>query len=193
MLARSTHGPAGQEAAPFSEDGLAIAPTAQHFGRDAATGAHPPAAGPTPIETGPLVRVNTEALRHAGVVPYRWRKRRIEVALVTTSDGTRWIIPKGRIDPGETAPQSARREAEEEAGLRGELHAEPLGQFDTLKARGPVGVTVFLMRVTQELSRWDEDHVRHRRWLRPEAAAREVREPQLRALLLKVRRLASKG
>ncbi len=54
-----------------------------------------------------------------------------------------------------------------------------------------MAVTVFLLRVTHELKRWDEDHLRHRRWLRPEAAAREVREPQLRALLLKVRRLVA--
>ena len=35
------------------------------------------------------------------MIPYRIRKRRIEVALVTTSRGKGWIVPKGSIDGGE--------------------------------------------------------------------------------------------
>src|SRR5205809_18681 len=57
--------------------------------------------------------------RQAAVIPYRIRKARIEVALVTTSKGNGWIVPKGSIDDGERARDAAIREAEEEAGLRG--------------------------------------------------------------------------
>ena len=44
-------------------------------------------------------------------------KKDIEVLLIQDSKG-RWTIPKGHIEPGETAKMTARREIEEETGLR---------------------------------------------------------------------------
>ena len=44
-------------------------------------------------------------------------KMDIEVLLIQDSKG-RWTIPKGHIEPGETAKMTARREIEEETGLR---------------------------------------------------------------------------
>lgn len=41
----------------------------------------------------------------------------IEVLLIQDSRG-RWTVPKGHIEPGETAKMTARREIEEETGLR---------------------------------------------------------------------------
>jgi 8-oxo-dGTP pyrophosphatase MutT (NUDIX family) len=57
--------------------------------------------------------------QQAAVIPYRIRKDRIEVALVTTSRGKGWIVPKGSVDDGERPRDAAIREAEEEAGVRG--------------------------------------------------------------------------
>lgn len=44
-------------------------------------------------------------------------KKDIEILLIQDSKG-RWTIPKGHIEPGETAKMTARREIEEETGLR---------------------------------------------------------------------------
>jgi 8-oxo-dGTP pyrophosphatase MutT (NUDIX family) len=44
-------------------------------------------------------------------------KKDIEVLLIQDSKG-RWTIPKGHIEPGETAKMTARREIEEETGLK---------------------------------------------------------------------------
>ncbi|MBR0424340.1 NUDIX domain-containing protein [Candidatus Saccharibacteria bacterium] len=44
-------------------------------------------------------------------------KTDIEVLLIQDSKG-RWTIPKGHIEPGETAKMTARREIEEETGLK---------------------------------------------------------------------------
>ena len=52
------------------------------------------------------------------------------VCLVTSRTGRRWVIPKGRIDPGHTAAEAARIEAWEEAGLLGVLVV--LGGFAAL-------------------------------------------------------------
>lgn len=44
-------------------------------------------------------------------------KKDIEVLLIQDSKG-RWTIPKGHIEPGETAKMTARREIEEETGIK---------------------------------------------------------------------------
>ena len=44
-------------------------------------------------------------------------KKDIQVLLIQDSKG-RWTIPKGHIEPGETAKMTARREIEEETGLK---------------------------------------------------------------------------
>ncbi|HEY7189631.1 MAG TPA: NUDIX domain-containing protein [Vicinamibacterales bacterium] len=110
-------------------------------------------------------------LQQAAVIPYRIRKERIEVALVTTSTGKGWIVPKGSVDEGERPRDAAIREAEEEAGLRGIVTRKPLGTYHDVKSDGRRRVDVYAMRVTDVADRWLEDDVRQRRWMHlPEAA-----------------------
>jgi 8-oxo-dGTP pyrophosphatase MutT (NUDIX family) len=111
--------------------------------------------------------------RQAAVIPYRIRKARLEVALVTTSKGNGWIVPKGCIDDGERARDAAIREAEEEAGLRGVVARRRLGQYRHVNGHGPCLVDVYVMRVTTVMEEWMEDKLRRRRWMRvPDAADR---------------------
>src|SRR6188768_2882962 len=110
--------------------------------------------------------------RQAAVIPYRIRKARVEVALVTTSTGKGWIVPKGWVDDGERPRDAAIREAEEEAGLRGVVARKPLGRYLHVKRSGRRRVDVYLMRVTRVLEHWLEDKSRRRRWMRiPDASA----------------------
>ena len=108
--------------------------------------------------------------QQAAVIPYRIRKARIEVALVTTSDGRGWIIPKGSVDSGERPRDAAIREAIEEAGLRGIVTRKPLGRYRHVKGNEWCRVDVYLMQVTKVLARWSEDDRRRRRWMRVSAA-----------------------
>ena len=101
--------------------------------------------------------------QQAAVVPYRIRKARVEVALVTTSRGKGWIVPKGSVDHGERPREAAIREAEEEAGLRGVVTRKPIGRYHHVKGNGRRRVDVYLMRVTNVLERWLEDNLRRRR------------------------------
>jgi 8-oxo-dGTP pyrophosphatase MutT (NUDIX family) len=111
--------------------------------------------------------------RQAAVIPYRIRKARLEVALVTTSKGNGWIVPKGCIDEGERARDAAIREAEEEAGLRGVVARRRLGRYRHVNGHGPCLVDVYVMRVTTVMKEWMEDKLRRRRWMRvPDAADR---------------------
>jgi 8-oxo-dGTP pyrophosphatase MutT (NUDIX family) len=110
--------------------------------------------------------------RKAAVIPYRIRKERVEVALVRTSNGKGWIVPKGSVDDDERPREAAIREAEEEAGLLGVLARKPLGRYLHVNGDGRYQVDVYLMRVTDVLEHWLEDKLRRRRWMRiPDAAA----------------------
>ena len=110
--------------------------------------------------------------RQAAVIPYRVRKERIEVALVTTSRGKGWIVPKGSVADGEQPRDAAIREAEEEAGLLGDVTPRPLGRYVHVNGNGPCRVDVYVMRVTRVLEHWLEDRLRQRRWMKiPDAVA----------------------
>ena len=116
-------------------------------------------------------------------MPVRVRRSRLEVALVTNSGGTRWIVPKGFVDEGESPAESARREALEEAGLIGRILHPALGRYEYDKGSERLLVAVFVMRVTEELGSWDEDDRRRRRWFLLEEAARRVEHDELARLV----------
>lgn len=127
--------------------------------------------------------------RQAGVLAWRREGRKLLVALISSFSGRRWVIPKGLVDEGETARESAARETEEEAGLRGELSDEPVGEYEYEKWGGVCVVKLYLMRVTEELNDWPEREARTRAWLTPTEASGQVREPPLRDILLDLKDL----
>jgi len=72
----------------------------------------------------------------AGVLLYRSRNGRPEVLLGhpggplwARRDRGAWSLPKGEIGPGESPESAARREFEEETGLRLTQPMQPLGQI----------------------------------------------------------------
>src|SRR5262245_17445465 len=64
-------------------------------------------------------------VRQAAAIPIRAG----QVCMVLSSNGRRWVVPKGCIEPGQTAGETALREAWEEAGLVGALRPEPVGSY----------------------------------------------------------------
>jgi 8-oxo-dGTP pyrophosphatase MutT (NUDIX family) len=78
-----------------------------------------------------------------------------EAALIATRGGTRWQLPKGTREPGETPEQTAIREVEEEVGLQtvseGFLRAVEYWYWDTYQRSVPElvhkRVDFFLLRV----------------------------------------------
>ena len=107
----------------------------------------------------------TRLYRQAAVIPFRIRDERLEIALVTTPRGKRWVVPKGSLDEGERARDAAIRETEEEAGLIGDLEPKPLGRYRFTRANERYEVEVYLMRVTLVLDYWLEAGLRRRRWI----------------------------
>ncbi len=86
------------------------------------------------------------------------------VCVTRRKDRDRWGIPKGMIDRGDTAEQTALNEAWEEAGLRGRL-TEILGSYRYEKWARSFVVTVYVMEVLDVAPTWDEERIRDRAWV----------------------------
>jgi 8-oxo-dGTP diphosphatase len=67
--------------------------------------------------------IPTKTQISAGGVVFRRRDSRVEVALISVGGESRWQLPKGLVDAGETPEAAAVREAREETGLATELVA----------------------------------------------------------------------
>ena len=102
--------------------------------------------------------------QQAAAVPFRHRDGAVEICLITTVKAGRWTVPKGFIDPGATAPETAVKEAREEAGVDGRVVGGPVGYYDITKQGGTYRVAVYLMRVDRVDDAWEEQSVRQRRW-----------------------------
>jgi 8-oxo-dGTP pyrophosphatase MutT (NUDIX family) len=128
-------------------------------------------------------RFSRETAPRCAALPYRVRDGKVEALLVTSRGGGGWIIPKGKVDRALGPRESARREAREEAGVEGELGP---AAFDEYRQGGdddgPL-VSVFLLRVTDELPTWPEERERGRAWVPIANAAGRVTDPGLARVL----------
>lgn len=118
----------------------------------------------------------------AGCLPVRGRRSSIEILLVTSRYTSEWIAPKGTIEVGESPEATALREAEEEAGVRGQIVGY-LGRFEYPRGGQAAAVEVYELQVLEELEHWPECLQRRRRWFGLAEALREVRRPEVLAML----------
>lgn len=101
------------------------------------------------------------------------------ICLITSSNGKRWVIPKGLIEPGQTAAQTALCEAWEEAGLTGTLSEEPVGSYVYEKWCGACHVLVYVMQISEVAQEYPERDLRQRVWLSPVGALERLEDPGL--------------
>jgi 8-oxo-dGTP pyrophosphatase MutT (NUDIX family) len=130
-------------------------------------------------------------IEQSGVVPFRVRRGTVEVLLITSSDGKRWGIPKGLIEPGMTPAESAANEAFEEAGVLGRVLEQAIGSFAYRKWGGRCEVKVFPMRVKDELNEWPESRERRRKWLPLKKAAKRATLAGVREVIWKLHELVA--
>ena len=119
-------------------------------------------------------------------------------ALVFTSDGglprvllikarrnpQLWIFPKGHIEEGESADETALRETREEAGVAADLVGR-VGALEFESGKDVVHVKYFLARWAADVP---SDEERERRWCSVEDAADLIAFDGARALLAKAAR-----
>ena len=103
-----------------------------------------------------------------GVIPFDISGDRMAVMFVTSQKRGRWILPKGDLKADETHKQGCKREAFEEAGVRGKLLKDfpmtvVIGKSKGRKVEN-VLVTYYPLLVTEQVDVWPEDHKRERHW-----------------------------
>ncbi|PDT03055.1 DNA mismatch repair protein MutT [Rhizobium chutanense] len=131
-----------------------------------------------------------------GAICYRVKKKSgdVEVLLMTSRDTGRWVIPKGWPMTGKCAHEVAAQEALEEAGVRGAVEKDTLGAYSYSKVlRDGVQVVckvqVYALEVTDMVKNFKEKGERTIEWVSFDEAAGRVREPELRGLLLALKRV----
>jgi len=108
--------------------------------------------------------------------------------LVTSRQTRRWIIPKGNVDHGMAPHAAAAQEAEEEAGVRGDISHDPLGSFTYEKQvvsglRITTKVVVFPLAVSEVMDEWKESKWRRRKWFAIEDVHDAIQEPGLSQII----------
>lgn len=130
----------------------------------------------------------TAELKQFGVLPLikgndgTWR-----VILITSRDSGRWTIPKGNPIKGMKPREAAAVEAEEEAGLLGDMSKDPIGTYEFFKRRTTgfelAHVTVYSLKVKQQLSEFKEKGLRRVEAFLPDEAEDAIVEPGLKTLI----------
>lgn len=122
----------------------------------------------------------------SAALPYRIIENDLEILLISSSGNNHWGIPKGIIEPGYSAHDSAAIEAEEEAGITGIISQQMLGYYDHEKWGGICTILVYPLaveHVSDEID-WEESH-RQRQWVPVKQASTQVKHTALRQLILK--------
>lgn len=116
----------------------------------------------------------------------------VEILVVTSRTSARWIIPRGWPMKRKKPHEAAAIEAWEEAGARGRVRKDAVGRYTYLKMLDngdvvPCVVDVFQIEITGEETSFKERGERLLEWVRPDEAARRVREIELKSLLVDFR------
>lgn len=123
------------------------------------------------------------SIRQSGVLPFRWKGKKLQFCLVTSRRAGRWTLPKGTIEAGETHEECAAREAAEEAGLKGEILQPALGSFVDRRGKRTTQVLLMLMRVQRCAKKWPEKKVRTRRWFTAKKAIKRIGRGEITELI----------
>jgi 8-oxo-dGTP pyrophosphatase MutT (NUDIX family) len=118
----------------------------------------------------------------SAVIPYFREEDNWQVILITTRK-RKWTIPKGIVEPELTPLESAEKEAEEEAGVRGISHSEVFDTFQYQKWGGTCFVVVYLMEVREILEEWPEKYFRERAFFTPVEAISAIGREEIKRVL----------
>ncbi|KAK9125011.1 hypothetical protein Scep_013857 [Stephania cephalantha] len=138
----------------------------------------------------------------AGCIPFKYRNSHengdnnsgkvVEVLMINSTGGPGLLFPKGGWENDETVEEAARREAFEEAGVRGDIK-EFLGHYhfrsrshqDEFSPEGLCKAAMFALFVKEELNSWPEQSTRTRQWLTIPEASKNCRHAWMREVLEK--------
>ena len=120
----------------------------------------------------------------AGAMPFLFKNGVLHIVLVTSSSGSRWIVPKGGLEKDMTRQEVALMEAAEEAGAIGALEH---GLKTECRMADQRKLHLYPLRVAVLLPHWPERLMRRRVVLPIYRALLRIRDPELAQA---IRRLA---
>ena len=123
--------------------------------------------------------------RQSGAIPFV-SNGKLKILIITNRKGTKWIIPKGIIEPDLKASESAAKEVYEEAGIKGRIIRPALGKYKVKKRGGKCCVKVFLLETEEILDSWPESLYRRRKWVTVSEAEHYIKKKKLIRIIEKI-------
>jgi phosphohistidine phosphatase len=125
-------------------------------------------------------------IKQSGAVPIRFQNAEPLFLVINNRNKTRWLVPKGVIENGQTPVETAVKEVMEEAGVAGEIWEQPLGAYMYRKWEDICSVDLFVLFVDKIYENWEEDYFRQRRWINWQEFMEVVDERIPRSILDKI-------
>ena len=123
--------------------------------------------------------------KQSAILPFKKIEGKYHILLVTSRNGSKWVIPKGIVEENLKARKSAEKEALEEAGIAGKTSKNSIGKYSYEKWGGICEVEVFPCKVKLEMDEWDEMQFRERKWFSVEKTLKKIDNEQLKSLVKK--------
>lgn len=121
--------------------------------------------------------------KQSGALPYRVQDGKVEVLLITNSSNQSWVVPKGGIAKGMKPPDSAAKEAWEEAGIIGHVVTNKIGSYKYRKQGRTFIVNLYPLPVEDIVDEYPEAGRRERVWFDAELASNLVKQNSLKRIL----------
>lgn len=126
---------------------------------------------------------HSKVYRHSGVLAYEHCAGTVCIYLITSLNKGHLILPKGVIEPAQSARETALIEAWEEAGLIGIISKDPIGEYSTKKWGGICRIALYPLKVLATAETYPEQHVRKRVRLTAREAIEQVYHQEAASLI----------
>lgn len=120
----------------------------------------------------------------SAIIPYKMRNGHIEILIVTTRSSRKWTIPKGLIEDNLTPAESAVQEGYEEAGIKGIINPQTIGEYQYQKWEGICRVKVYPFEIQEILDDWPESYFRKRKWICLDEVINYISVTELQKIIL---------
>ena len=123
----------------------------------------------------------------AGAIPFIVEDGDVKLLMLTSLTLGRWVFPKGTLKKGEGKRKGCRREAFEEAGIKGKILSDlPITAVFKSKDKSKsdiMVVTYYPMFVTKQTKEWPEKKLRNQQWVPLDGIDHHLKKGDLRKVV----------